>query len=996
MYQYEQPIKDSKKKAMALASNTPKDLMDVPRIMVPKHRDSLVTHHHHRRQKRVSSTGRREKLSRHSVGVVVADDSGYVALDRSTPSAEELNSLPSIKRKRKVRVPQSRTVSYEHEGHRNRNEGNHRLTHVSSSDSLQSFRVRKPSGALQPPPSPPRRRSDSLPSSLGEANEAPLSTLAFVSQKFWSMIAPEPPMTREKPKKDEIQLAKAEDNPGQKSKSPRSSRERTPRESPERTPKGSPERTPKGSSERAPKRTPERAPKGSPERTSKGSPERTPKGSPESEPRNSPTSKPKEKSPSSKPKGKSPTSKPKERSKERSPVEGRKNPLQPISERQVLKEPKRQRSPESSPELKPQAPASPPKNMDLSQLPVISPPHAADRSRQVSAPVYAHERSLSQNLPPPPLAPFSRSPSPPSKRRSVPATTSGRAPPPIEPHRVNAQKRAPPSKRPVPASTTNAVTGERRHSQQPYPLPPQNVPRAPPSPSRSMHSTSTSVSSLMSETSSSSATSSTDSALLPASLSSLKKITIQHPHLTKADVQLIQSLVMFAKVGTIPAGSSPIPKLVLPVAIPQLGNGSRVPFSRAIAQGLQSQRIMAEQLLTFIDHLNIAMSSYDPNQADVKYYSSEDAAKKEAYEFSPPDCGRQVSKARKALFLHLCNALFFKPRGLEAKIVDAATLAPLLGYESADDVLVPPVQPTHVALTVHERRMLSMKGRAVKLTFDVPAYHEVQTQNGLICDKRDGQSGCRYYFPSDIDTAGEYIGVAKAAADFVNWQSQEEYNRLLEDRLRLVQKQPWFDSSMSLAQEQQDELENRNSRLSMVWNSQMSEQSRLQVKADKKKHRSIVKLNEARQKEIKKLDKQFAKGKKVIDKENRKTTERLSRMMKEELDRHESSVREAADFVGAYGSEGAESRFQKEKQKILERFEEAMSQEMTRYDRELQQLKRDYNVDYTDYDKVYNEGLKMFDEAWNRDMKRSDKDRTRDGEREALAGAKWLVIDNIN
>ncbi|KAJ7100381.1 hypothetical protein C8R44DRAFT_642010 [Mycena epipterygia] len=209
------------------------------------------------------------------------------------------------------------------------------------------------------------------------------------------------------------------------------------------------------------------------------------------------------------------------------------------------------------------------------------------------------------------------------------------------------------------------------------------------------------------------------------------------------------------------------PKLPLPYCVPQLTTGFDAPFGRGYNPVLESVDIPQEQLLAFIDGLNLAMTASPPlrvvNLAGmaigfVPYHWAMLAGF--AIQTAAQASMRVLSKTLTDRYLRAANLRLFKPRGLSVRICTAAAmqhlvmgtpiantpskltrfgrgvgsvlmqipipLASVLVHVVADKPpKVPAMDPTSYAgrsakLLATQRRVAALAGYALPLDFDMP------------------------------------------------------------------------------------------------------------------------------------------------------------------------------------------------------------------------------------------------------------------------------------
>ncbi|KAJ7468080.1 hypothetical protein FB451DRAFT_1258017 [Mycena latifolia] len=232
--------------------------------------------------------------------------------------------------------------------------------------------------------------------------------------------------------------------------------------------------------------------------------------------------------------------------------------------------------------------------------------------------------------------------------------------------------------------------------------------------------------------------------------------------LTRDADYLIQSFLPAAE--SVPPFEAP--KLPLPYCAPQLTAGFDAPFARGYNTLLESVDIPQEQLLAFIDGLNLAMTASPPlrvvNLAGmvigfVPYHWAMIAGV--AIQTAAKTGMRVLSKTLTDRYLRAANLRLFKPRGLSVRICTAAAmqhlvlhtpitappsklkrfgrgvgsvlikvplpLASMLVHAVADKppkvpAMVPGAHARSPKLLATQRRVAALAGHALPLDFDVP------------------------------------------------------------------------------------------------------------------------------------------------------------------------------------------------------------------------------------------------------------------------------------
>ncbi|KAJ7800383.1 hypothetical protein B0H14DRAFT_2387378, partial [Mycena olivaceomarginata] len=232
-------------------------------------------------------------------------------------------------------------------------------------------------------------------------------------------------------------------------------------------------------------------------------------------------------------------------------------------------------------------------------------------------------------------------------------------------------------------------------------------------------------------------------------------------HLTRDADYLIQSFLP----ATEAAPLFEIPKLPLPYCAPQLTPGFDAPFCRAYNPILESVDLPQDQLLAFIDGLNLAMTASPPLRVVniigmaigfVPYHWAMAAGA--AIQIGAQSGMRILSKTLTDRYLRTANLRLFKPRGLSVRICTTAAmqhlvmhtpitaapsklarvgrgvggvlmklplpLASVIVHAVADKPpKVPAMNPALVRskkVLAAQRRVAALEGHALQLDFDVP------------------------------------------------------------------------------------------------------------------------------------------------------------------------------------------------------------------------------------------------------------------------------------
>ncbi|KAI2605312.1 uncharacterized protein GGS25DRAFT_504654 [Hypoxylon fragiforme] len=167
-----------------------------------------------------------------------------------------------------------------------------------------------------------------------------------------------------------------------------------------------------------------------------------------------------------------------------------------------------------------------------------------------------------------------------------------------------------------------------------------------------------------------------------------------------------------------------LPLLPKPVLIPRINPGSLAPFVRAWAPELAHHAITREDLVAFIDNLNLVLTPH-PAIHVVELASL-------GVHFAPTAAASGISAAmhgmailathaighqRTQTFLSTTNDNYFHPRQLHAEIIDSKRMKEMFHLDE-DDPLTTPLSEDSLDSTMQERCLKYLSRWACELSFD--------------------------------------------------------------------------------------------------------------------------------------------------------------------------------------------------------------------------------------------------------------------------------------
>jgi hypothetical protein len=161
---------------------------------------------------------------------------------------------------------------------------------------------------------------------------------------------------------------------------------------------------------------------------------------------------------------------------------------------------------------------------------------------------------------------------------------------------------------------------------------------------------------------------------------------------------MLDEALDFARHLDAPPPPAYTPRLMRPVAIPQVSPKMNSPFARAYSEVLSAYNIRMEEFVEFVDNFNIIMTGFPPlaalntvgqvlgivpnHWAQLAGGLTQVAVGVATYD---------VIKTRCARFLKLSNAEFFEPRGLKVQVKSTEEMAKVCGV-ALRDVMVQPLR----------------------------------------------------------------------------------------------------------------------------------------------------------------------------------------------------------------------------------------------------------------------------------------------------------------
>jgi hypothetical protein len=192
---------------------------------------------------------------------------------------------------------------------------------------------------------------------------------------------------------------------------------------------------------------------------------------------------------------------------------------------------------------------------------------------------------------------------------------------------------------------------------------------------------------------------------------------------------MLHSALDFARHRDAPPPPPYPPRLMRPVAIPQVSPKMNSPFSRAYSEVLSAYNIRMEEFVEFVDNFNILMTGSPPltalntvgqvlglvpnHWAQLAGGLTQAAAGVATY---------AVIKTRCAQFLKLSNAEYVEPRGLKVQVKSTEEMAKICGV-ALQDVMVQPLKPDEDMTGIDPlgRRLKAVEGYIAPLSLHVPS-----------------------------------------------------------------------------------------------------------------------------------------------------------------------------------------------------------------------------------------------------------------------------------
>ncbi|KAI1379740.1 hypothetical protein F4677DRAFT_407496 [Hypoxylon crocopeplum] len=169
---------------------------------------------------------------------------------------------------------------------------------------------------------------------------------------------------------------------------------------------------------------------------------------------------------------------------------------------------------------------------------------------------------------------------------------------------------------------------------------------------------------------------------------------------------------------------SALPPLPKPVLIPRVNPGAQIPFARAWAPELANHGITREDLITFIDNLNIIIRPHVAIRmvrivalavGFIPYEGADGVAS--ALEAMTMLATSAMSYKRSKTYLGLMNEKYFHPRKLHVKIISTKRMMKMFGLDKKDP-LVAPLNEGTLDLSVQERCLRHLSKWACELSLD--------------------------------------------------------------------------------------------------------------------------------------------------------------------------------------------------------------------------------------------------------------------------------------
>ncbi|KAI2617146.1 hypothetical protein GGR54DRAFT_215791 [Hypoxylon sp. NC1633] len=205
-------------------------------------------------------------------------------------------------------------------------------------------------------------------------------------------------------------------------------------------------------------------------------------------------------------------------------------------------------------------------------------------------------------------------------------------------------------------------------------------------------------------------------------------VDIQQPpsEVPSQDLEITESQILDLATSCFPPVPSDLdlPPLPKPVLIPRINPGPKIPFARVWVPELANHGVTREDLLSFIDNLNILIRPH-PAIRVVELAAF-------AVGFVPYDVAEGVASGLEALailatiamnykrckaYFALLNEKYFHPRKLHVKVIGSKRMMKML-HLGKKDPLVAPLSETTLDLSTQERCLKHLSQWACELSFD--------------------------------------------------------------------------------------------------------------------------------------------------------------------------------------------------------------------------------------------------------------------------------------
>ncbi|KAI8957557.1 hypothetical protein F5Y11DRAFT_339235 [Daldinia sp. FL1419] len=207
-----------------------------------------------------------------------------------------------------------------------------------------------------------------------------------------------------------------------------------------------------------------------------------------------------------------------------------------------------------------------------------------------------------------------------------------------------------------------------------------------------------------------------------------------NPHMEVTETQILD--IATSCFPPIPHDAE-LPPLPKPVLIPRVNPGVHIPFARAWAPELENHAVTPEDLVAFIDNLNILIRPHIAGRAVlvaalavgiVPYDGAEGIAA--ALELAAIIGMALINHRRCKKYFAIMNEEYFHPRKLHVKIINAKRIMKMFNINKKEKLLAPLSKET-LELSSQERCVRYMSKWACELSFDdLPPQSEQTTLLG--------------------------------------------------------------------------------------------------------------------------------------------------------------------------------------------------------------------------------------------------------------------------